>query len=329
MARLSQTTRAGCVFFGREGRRTERRLNAVGAVRGITARTHCAECGLCSISQRSLASRADAFRSVRTTTSGLVMVVTVGCRNYRSAAEERRQATERARQPAAHRGVITRGPEGGPRSSARGGKRPPVRSESLQRFASLIPKSPRRPQSARRLLETKRELAIFDRARQRAMGNNPKGSHLLWLPASLQAVRTGMAMTRTCSRRALAMNRSIILVAAAMAASLAVAGPEYPPGLFENSPLVPSGPPHAASPSEPPDADVPFEPPDPDAPFGSPDAVAPFGPPDQMGPDDYCAGIAFRTFHSLAEVRRAHALCDHHHELPPPSVEDQPYGWMR
>jgi hypothetical protein len=90
-------------------------------------------------------------------------------------------------------------------------------------------------------------------------------------------------MTRTCSRRALATNRSIIAVAAAMAASLAFAGPEYPPGLFENSPLVPSGPPHAARQSEAPDADVPFEPPDPDAPFGTPDAVAPFGPPDATG----------------------------------------------
>jgi hypothetical protein len=126
------------------------------------------------------------------------------------------------------------------------------------------------------------------------------------------------------------VNRSIIALAVALTATSAFAdGPEYPPGLFENSPLVHSGPPHAAIPPEPPDADVPFEPPDPDAPFGPPDGVAPFGPPDAMGRDDYCADIAFRTFHSLAEVRRAHALCDHPHELPPPSVEDQPYGWMR
>jgi hypothetical protein len=122
------------------------------------------------------------------------------------------------------------------------------------------------------------------------------------------------------------MNRAVIALALALTASPAFAdGPEYPPGLFENSPLVPSGPP----PSEPSDADVPFEPPDPDAPFGPRDAAEPFGPPDAVDPDDYCASIAFRTFRSLAEVRRAHARCDHRRELPPPSDEDQPYGWMR
>jgi hypothetical protein len=107
------------------------------------------------------------------------------------------------------------------------------------------------------------------------------------------------------------MNRSVIALAAAMVAGPAFAdAPEYPPGLFENSPVVPSKPLHAESPSGPLDAEVPFEPPDPDAQFGSPDAVAPFGPPDDVGPDDYCAGVAFRTFRSLAEVRRAHAQCD-------------------
>ena len=126
------------------------------------------------------------------------------------------------------------------------------------------------------------------------------------------------------------MNRSIIALALALTAGPAFArGPEYPPGLFENSPLVPSGPLHAAIPSEPSDADVPFEPPDPDAPFGPPDATAPFGPPDAVDPDDFCASAAFRTFRSLAEVRRAPARCDMRRELPPPSDEDQPYGWMR
>jgi hypothetical protein len=124
---------------------------------------------------------------------------------------------------------------------------------------------------------------------------------------------------------ALPMNRSIIALALALTASPAVAdSPEYPPGLFENSPLVPSGPPHEAIPSGPSDADVPFEPPDPGAFFGPPDAAAPFGPPDVVDPDDYCAGIEFRTFRSPAQVRRAHALCDHRRELPPPSAEDQP-----
>ena len=51
---------------------------------------------------------------------------------------------------------------------------------------------------------------------------------------------------------ALPMNRSIIALALAFAACPAFAdGPEYLAGLFENSPLVPSGPPHAAIPSEP------------------------------------------------------------------------------
>jgi hypothetical protein len=100
---------------------------------------------------------------------------------------------------------------------------------------------------------------------------------------------------------ALPMNPSIIALALALTASAALAdGPEYPPGLFENSPLVPSGVPHAAIPSEPSDADVPFEPPDPDAAVGPPDDAAPFEPPDVVGSDDYCAGIEFRTFRSRA-----------------------------
>ncbi len=105
------------------------------------------------------------------------------------------------------------------------------------------------------------------------------------------------------------MNCSILAVAAALAASPALAAQDYPPGLFENSPVVPTGPPDATVPSGPPD-----------------DAV-PFGPPNAVGPvDDYCAGVASRTFRSLAEVRQAHAQCDHIHKpapLPPPAG-DQP-----
>jgi hypothetical protein len=87
------------------------------------------------------------------------------------------------------------------------------------------------------------------------------------------------------------MNRSIIgfAVAAALAGSSALAGPEYPPGLFENSPVVPSGPPTSAA-SEPPDA------------VDSPNV--------DPSPDDDCAGVAFRTYRSLEEVRQAHARCD-------------------
>ena len=90
------------------------------------------------------------------------------------------------------------------------------------------------------------------------------------------------------------MNRSIIALAAALAAGPALAAQDdYPPGLFENSPVVPSGPPNAVAPSQPPDAG--------DS-FGPPDAIDPL--------DDYCEGLASRTFRSLAEVKRAHAKCD-------------------
>jgi hypothetical protein len=89
------------------------------------------------------------------------------------------------------------------------------------------------------------------------------------------------------------MNRPIIALTVALAAGPALAASEYPPGLFENSPVVPSGPPDAAGPSEPPDTD------------------GPFGPEsDAIPPDNYCAGVEFRTFLSLEDVRQAHARCD-------------------
>jgi hypothetical protein len=99
-------------------------------------------------------------------------------------------------------------------------------------------------------------------------------------------------------------------LAAALAASPALAAQDYPPGLFENSPVVPSGPRDTTVPSGPPDAAFPFGPP--------PDAVDPL--------DDYCAGVPFRTYRSLAEVRRAHAQCDNADSAAPPSPpeEDQP-----
>ena len=88
--------------------------------------------------------------------------------------------------------------------------------------------------------------------------------------------------------------RSIIVLAVVAAATPALAAQDdYPRGLFENSPVVPSGPPDATDPS------------------GSPEADVPFGPPDAQGPqDDYCAGVDFRTFRNLEEVRQAHARCD-------------------
>jgi hypothetical protein len=97
------------------------------------------------------------------------------------------------------------------------------------------------------------------------------------------------------------------VLTAALAASPARAVQDYPPGLFENSPVVPSGPPDATTQSQPPDAG--------DS-FGPPDAVDPL--------DDYCDGLASRTFRSMGEVKRAHARCDRLRAAPlsPPS-EDQ------
>ena len=69
---------------------------------------------------------------------------------------------------------------------------------------------------------------------------------------------------------------------AALAGTTALADsnapPEYPPGLFENSPVIGSAPDEPASGVEP-------------------------------APDD-CAGIKSRVFRSLAEVKAAHARCD-------------------
>jgi hypothetical protein len=107
------------------------------------------------------------------------------------------------------------------------------------------------------------------------------------------------------------LNRcAIIALAAALAASPALAAQDdYPRGLFENSPVVPSGPPDATAPSEP------------------AEAAAPFGSPNVGGPlDNDCAGLASRTFRSLAEVRQAHARCDPVHSAAPlsPPAEDLP-----
>jgi hypothetical protein len=50
-------------------------------------------------------------------------------------------------------------------------------------------------------LETKRELGIFNRARLGDQPEHLKDSHLLRLQASLQRVRTGTTMPRTCPKR--------------------------------------------------------------------------------------------------------------------------------
>jgi hypothetical protein len=89
------------------------------------------------------------------------------------------------------------------------------------------------------------------------------------------------------------MKSSILVCVALLAASPALAGDDgYPPGLFEHSPLVgPNGVVESqGSQASPPDAGGPSE--------GSGSLA------------DYCASVAGRTFHSLAEVKRAHARCD-------------------
>ncbi|MBV9286775.1 MAG: hypothetical protein JO288_02960 [Hyphomicrobiales bacterium] len=93
------------------------------------------------------------------------------------------------------------------------------------------------------------------------------------------------------------MRTATLALAAVLAAGPTLAdSPEYPPGLFENSPLRQRGeePPADPSGALPPDA-------------APPDTI----PPDAMAPDD-CADIAGRVFRSLAEVRAAHARCDPH-----------------
>lgn len=93
------------------------------------------------------------------------------------------------------------------------------------------------------------------------------------------------------------IDRTILALAAVLAFAPALAQ-DYPKGLFENSPVVPSGPPGAAAPSGP-DADSPGD--------GNGDWS-----------DDYCAGIQSRTFHSLSEVRQAHERCDRARGGEPP-----------
>ena len=79
-----------------------------------------------------------------------------------------------------------------------------------------------------------------------------------------------------------------------MAGSALADSPEYPPGLFENSPLHKPGELPPADPSE-------------AQPYGGEPTDA--SPPDALAPDD-CADIALRVFKSLAEVKAAHKRCE-------------------
>jgi hypothetical protein len=56
--------------------------------------------------------------------------------------------------------------------------------------------------------------------------------------------------------KALPRKRSTIALAAALATSPALAAQDYPPGLFENSPAVPSGTPDVTTASQPPDVPI-------------------------------------------------------------------------
>ena len=109
----------------------------------------------------------------------------------------------------------------------------------------------------------------------------------------------------------------VILITAALAISPTLAAQDYPPGLFENSPVVKPGSADATAPGEPSEPEVPGEQPDAEAPLppdmgGPPNAMAPLPPYAAGQPGDYCASMASRVFHSLEEVRRAHARCDPH-----------------
>ncbi len=156
-------------------------------------------------------------------------------------------------------------------------------------------------------------------------------------------------------------HRSVTLLASSLALCLALpslparADQDYPPGLFENSPVMgPQGaaPPDAGAPpgpmgpgdAEPPVAAAPLPDPygapppgaygapppspygaGPSGPYGAPlpgpygaGPPGPYAGPPVAGSLDDCANMAYRVFSSLAEVRRAHAHCDRLRGPPPP-----------
>jgi len=137
-------------------------------------------------------------------------------------------------------------------------------------------------------------------------GQTSVGGHPRFAAAKRFLVEPGTSLSGCCARRSgeATIKRSIIAFAAVFIVGR-LAAQEYPPGLFENSPVIPSGPPGATAPSEPPDAGAPSE----EAGGSGSD-------------DDYCASVANRTFRNLAEVKRAHARCDRPGKpLPAPNDE--------
>jgi hypothetical protein len=124
-----------------------------------------------------------------------------------------------------------------------------------------------------------------------------------WPEAPLNILLPRVAVRATQCHLSPVMKSLILVFIAVLAAYPASAAENgYPPGLFEHSPVVPG-------PNDSPDSQGP--PPD----AGGPPQAG--GPPDGNGSlDDFCASIASRTFHSLAEVRRAHAQCDQGNPSP-------------
>jgi hypothetical protein len=119
-----------------------------------------------------------------------------------------------------------------------------------------------------------------------------------WPEASVNTLCPVAVRARRCHLSP-TMKSLFLAFAVTLAASPALAAENgYPPGLFEHSPVVPG-------PNDPSDSQGP-----------PPDAGNP--PDGNAALDDYCAHIASHTFHSLAEVKRAHAQCDSPQDNPPP-----------
>jgi hypothetical protein len=151
-----------------------------------------------------------------------------------------------------------------------------------------------------------------------------------------RTVRIPTAAPSDRSPGARILTAAIVALGVALSASAALGGSDYPPGLFENSPVVgpggqapanPPGPPAGAEPGPAGPADPyaaepgPAYPAAPQPPYatdaGPPFAAAPMPPAPIAPTDEYCDGIGMRTFASIEDVRRAHALCDHRRRLAP------------